>query len=287
MSQRDAADWNNDEDIRAVLSLREKSRGTLLSRDFAARRETYSSTYIAHTPDYTIVDEQGLMDALQSGRVSYDASEYVIDYAKAHAPAIVVIMGVETVVPSAGRPNAGLRVPRRFTDVYRKESGNWRHDMRHAHIAMGELARGIIPPSSPARRISNDLRVREVLDYRKRTLDGLSAGAANDPTGKYSSTFIANTPHGAIVSGKEMRALFASGSVGYSRAHQEIEYASLHGPDLVVVMGGEVVVPKAGSANAGKLIHRRFSDVFRLEDGEWRHDVRHANVWKIAESVEA
>jgi hypothetical protein len=190
-------------------------------------------------------------------------------------------MGVETVVPSAGRPNAGLKVPRRFTDLYRKENGEWRHDMRHAHIPAAELVRGVVPPSSPARHISNDLRVREVLDYRKRTLDGLAAGASSDPTGRYASTFVANTPMGTILSGPEMRAIFANGSVGYARAEQAVEYAAQHSPELIVIMGGEVVVPREGSANGGKNIHRRFSDVFRLEDGEWRHDIRHANVWKI------
>ncbi|MFZ1991527.1 MAG: nuclear transport factor 2 family protein [Alphaproteobacteria bacterium] len=280
LTQGGAKPWDSDENVQAVLRVREKSRQALLARDFSARRETYSSTYVAHTPDYTIVDEEALIAALTSGRVSYDSSEYSLEYAKVHAPEMVVLMGVETVMPSAGRPNAGLKVPRRFTDIYRKERGEWRHDIRHAHIAVADLARGVVPPSSPARRISSDPHVRQVLDYRKRTLDGLGAGTSRDPTGRYASTFIANTPHGAIVSGAEMRALF-SGSIGYSRVEQSIEYAARHAPDLIVVMGCEVVVPREGTPNAGKNIHRRFSDVFRLEDGEWRHDVRHANIWKI------
>ena len=47
---------------------------------------------------------------------------------------------------------------------------------------------------------------------------------------------------------------------------------------LVVIMGEEIVVPAAGADNAGKRIRRRFTDVFRRENGEWRHDLRHANV---------
>ena len=281
MAQEKSDLSDRDQNVQAVLRLREKSRQALLARDFGARGETYSSTYVAHTPDYTIVDQQGLNDALVSGRVSYDSSDYIVEYAKTHSPEMVVLMGVETVIPSAGRPNAGVKVPRRFTDIYRKEHGEWRHDVRHAHIPVAELARGVIPPSSPARRISGDPHVRNVLDYRKRTLDALSAGASSDPTGKYSSTFVANTPHGVILNGVEMRALFAEGRAGYARVEQSVEYAARHAPDMIVVMGGEIVVPRAGLSNAGKNIHRRFSDVFRLEDGEWRHDVRHANIWKI------
>ena len=34
-------------------------------------------------------------------------------------------------------------------------------------------------------------------------------------------------------------------------------------------------------ANAGQRVRRRFTDVFRRENGEWRHDLRHANVLGI------
>lgn len=273
--------WDRDENVQAVLRVREKSWNALLAKDFEMRRETYSSTYIAHTPDYTIVDEQDLVDALSSGRVSYDSAEFITEYAKAHTPEMVVLMGVETVVPSAGRPNAGRRVPRRFTDVYRMEEGQWHHDMRHAHVALPDLIENVVPPANPKKLISNDSAVRAVLDYRRRTLEAVSAGTQRDPSGKYASTFIANTPTGAIVGGPEMRSLFANGTINYRRVDQTIEYAARHSHDLVVIMGGEIVTPREGLPNGGKIIHRRFSDVFRMEDGEWRHDVRHANIWKI------
>jgi len=73
-----------------------------------------------------------------------------------------------------------------------------------------------------------------------------------------------------------------SGKVQVStHVEQHIEYAGSHGPDMVVLMGEEIVVPGEGAANAGKRIHRRFTDVFRRENGEWRHDLRHANVISI------
>jgi hypothetical protein len=40
-------------------------------------------------------------------------------------------------------------------------------------------------------------------------------------------------------------------------------------------------VPGEGLANAGQRIVRRFTDVFRRENGQWRHDLRHANVLRI------
>lgn len=50
---------------------------------------------------------------------------------------------------------------------------------------------------------------------------------------------------------------------------------------MVVLRGEELVVPGPGLANAGKRIYRRFTDVSRRENGEWRHDLRHANVVRI------
>ena len=74
---------------------------------------------------------------------------------------------------------------------------------------------------------------------------------------------------------------FALGAVNYAAVEQRLDYAGSHGPDIVVLMGEEVVVPGPTVANAGKRIHRRFTDVFRKENGEWRHDVRHANVISV------
>jgi hypothetical protein len=59
---------------------------------------------------------------------------------------------------------------------------------------------------------------------------------------------------------------------------QRLDYAGSHGPDIVVLMGEEIVVAGPNARDAGKRIHRRFTDVFRKENGEWRHDLRHANV---------
>ena len=109
----------------------------------------------------------------------------------------------------------------------------------------------------------------------------MTSVGASAATERYSSTFVANTPGNAVVTGEQMLRQFARGAVSYASVEQRLEYAGSHGPDLVVLMGEEVVVPGPGGANAGKRIHRRFTDVFRRENGEWRHDLRHANVISI------
>lgn len=89
---------------------------------------------------------------------------------------------------------------------------------------------------------ADDPAVQAVLAQRRAGLEAMMAGTMSAETERYSSTFVANTPNGGVVTGEE------------------------------------IVVPGGGAANAGQRVRRRFTDVFRRENGEWRHDLRHANV---------
>ena len=130
---------------------------------------------------------------------------------------------------------------------------------------------------------ADDEAVQAVLAQRRAGIEAMMAGTMSAETERYSSTFVANTPAGGVVRGDVLLELFASGNISYSHVEQNIEYAGSHGPDIVVLMGEEVVVPGEGAPNAGERIRRRFTDVFRRENGEWRHDLRHANVIETAQ----
>jgi hypothetical protein len=125
---------------------------------------------------------------------------------------------------------------------------------------------------------ADDAAVQEVLELRKRGIEAMVSGRMSAETERYSSTFVANTPNNTVVPGTELLKLFESSAISYSHVEQHVDYAGSHGPDMVVIMGEEIVVPGEGAANAGQRIRRRFTDVFRRENGEWRHDLRHANV---------
>ncbi len=125
---------------------------------------------------------------------------------------------------------------------------------------------------------ANDPAVQEVLEMRRIGIEAMTSGRISAETERYSSTFVANTPSNRVVHGDALLALFETGGISYAQVEQIVEYAGSHGPDLVVLMGEEIVVPGEGMADAGQRIRRRFTDVFRKEDGEWRHDLRHAHV---------
>ena len=51
---------------------------------------------------------------------------------------------------------------------------------------------------------------------------------------------------------------------------------AVHG-DVVVTMGHETVVPVSGP-EAGKDVHRRYTDIWMKQDGEWKLVARQATV---------
>jgi ABC-type sugar transport system substrate-binding protein len=124
----------------------------------------------------------------------------------------------------------------------------------------------------------SDPAVQEVLKIRQQAILAMTTTGPTPESERYSSTFVANTPGGGVVNGEQMRAAFARGSVKYAEVEMTLEYAGSHGKEVVVLMGEEIVVPGAGARNAGERIRRRFTDIVRKENGEWRHDVRHSSV---------
>jgi hypothetical protein len=127
---------------------------------------------------------------------------------------------------------------------------------------------------------ADDPAVKSVLEMRKRSIEAMTSGHVSAESERYSSTFVAHSPNG-VATREQLLKLFSTGTLGYAEVEQHVEYAASHGPNLVVIMGEEVVVPSDGAPNAGHRIHRRFTDVFRKVDGEWRFDLRHANVVSI------
>jgi hypothetical protein len=144
--------------------------------------------------------------------------------------------------------------------------------------ALAAFGAALAGAATAAEPWDTDPAVQEVLELRRQGIAAMTSGGPTAESERYSSTFVANTPGNAVVTGEQMQALFAAGSISYRSVEQKLDYAASHGPDIVVLMGEEIVVPGPNARDAGKRIRRRFTDVFRKENGEWRHDLRHANV---------
>jgi ketosteroid isomerase-like protein len=86
-----------------------------------------------------------------------------------------------------------------------------------------------------------------------------------------------NHPTNRIVNEKKaLLDLIRQGVIRYSSFERYPE-KFLFFTDMVVVMGHETVVPAKSAPNAGKILQRRYTNVWMRRDGKWRLTVRHAN----------
>ena len=89
----------------------------------------------------------------------------------------------------------------------------------------------------------------------------------------WSDDLIVNSPINRVHDKQRVFDLLRAGTIAHSSLRSEIELIQRHG-DLVVVMGSERVT----NAPDGPVIPRRFTNVWRAEDGSWRLLFRHANI---------
>ncbi len=94
----------------------------------------------------------------------------------------------------------------------------------------------------------------------------------------WAENFTVNNPNNQVSKGrKEVIARVRSGLLNYSSFVREIESVGFY-RDTVIVMGLETIVPSGASADAGKTIRRRYTNIWMKRKGKWLLTVRHANV---------
>lgn len=86
-----------------------------------------------------------------------------------------------------------------------------------------------------------------------------------------------NHPTNRIVKEKdELLDLIRQGVIRYTSFERTPE-KFLFFDNMVVVMGSEKVVPAKGAPGAGKILHRRYTNLWMKHGNQWRLTVRHAN----------
>ena len=78
-----------------------------------------------------------------------------------------------------------------------------------------------------------------------------------------------------------MDAFVHTSIINFSKFERQVEFICADG-DFVFIMGLESVTPVSDAPSvglvAGQVINRRFTNVWRNEEGTWRLFARHANV---------
>ena len=92
-----------------------------------------------------------------------------------------------------------------------------------------------------------------------------------------------NAPNNQVVAGKHavLDTFVRSGVINFAIFERQIEFIRVDGP-FVFIMGLETVQPLSDAPSArlvaGQTIRRRFTNIWKNEDGTWRLFMRHANV---------
>lgn len=187
-----------------------------------------------------------------------------------------VVMGLER-GPAQG-------VEHRFTHVYVQEAGQWYLAARHdALIVARSTAYAVEPPDKTNKASAAPAFVATTADERAlleanadATRTVLAADAAT-MRARLHPDYLVTTPEFKVYDRDGVADLFASGRIASDRFERTVESLTIIG-DLGMVMGRELVVPKADTRSAPVLTHRRYSSFYVRENARWRQLARHAHV---------
>ena len=97
----------------------------------------------------------------------------------------------------------------------------------------------------------------------------------------WAEDFMVNAPRNVVVPTRAaVLDVFRKGIPNYSTFDTEIEEVRLR-DGIATVMGRETVKPVGEAPYAGKTVQRRYTHVWRMEEGRWQLFARHAHIVSI------
>lgn len=124
---------------------------------------------------------------------------------------------------------------------------------------------------------SKDPRIAAVLA----TVDRLDRAVVEDDHAAFAALMaddlIVNNPQNTLSANGATVQLNASGRISYASYDRTIEFTGLRA-GMVLLMGEELCVPKAPNPMAGQTVHRRFTDLWKQENGRWLLTARQATI---------
>lgn len=131
-------------DERAVLAADAQQRLAVASVDVAAIERISHPHLRVNAPSNKILTREDLMRMVASGEIRNEVFERVPEEVMITGN-VAVVMGHETVFPGEGSEQARMygrrTLDRRYTNVYIRKGGVWRHLARHANIIAGATGR--------------------------------------------------------------------------------------------------------------------------------------------------
>jgi len=127
-----------------------------------------------------------------------------------------------------------------------------------------EMDRGIGSDSDWRRQIA-ELEARGVAAFLARDVETLAELFADD--------LIVNSPLNRVTNGYQVLDLLRRGIIGHGSYEEHVEAVQRRG-EIVAVMGRDVVTNPPDE----RLVHRRFTNVWRAHGATWKLIIRHATV---------
>jgi ketosteroid isomerase-like protein len=144
-----------------------------------------------------------------------------------------------------------------------------------ALLIIGMAIAGPAWAQAPAAAPAEEAAIR-ALEERVRL--GVLARDTNALREVWAPTFAVNAPINRVTPSRAVVFdLLTQGLVHYSSYETTIEFLRVDGP-IAVVMGAEVVRPTGKAPHAGETLQRRYTHVWRKDDGRWLLIARHANI---------
>jgi len=129
---------------------------------------------------------------------------------------------------------------------------------------------------------ANDPRIKAVLAASEQAAQAARRADWKAVEAAFAPDVIVNSPTNRVVALADIMARFRSGQIGAEPDSVEtrLEFVGVRG-DLVVVMGEETYRPGKNAPNAGKLVRRRFTQIWKQYDGVWKGVIRQATVTAV------
>ena len=96
----------------------------------------------------------------------------------------------------------------------------------------------------------------------------------------WSPDMVINTPNNVVGTVERTKALLRSGDLNYLSFERNIEKITFNN-NLAIVMGEEKIKPQGKQNNAGKLVTRRFTNVWMNSNNTWSIIARQATIIKV------
>jgi hypothetical protein len=122
-------------------------------------------------------------------------------------------------------------------------------------------------------------RIAEALEATNRMEKAILSHDVKGFADAFAQDAVVNNPFNKIARKADAENNLKTGLIDYTTLVRSIEYAAVRGQHDIVLMGEEKLTPVGKARFAGKTVHRRTTEVWTDESGEWKLAIRQATIY--------